>query len=350
MKKLSIAMILIWLPLFVFASGQGENVDGPLRVGTQPNNLGATTFYAYEQGWFEEEGLEVELSLFPTGAPINEALAAQKLDVAVNGLASVYAIAAGDATWLGEMDITEGGMAVYVRPDSPILDHKGEIEDLPDMYGSAETVKGLDIIAPLGTAQHFNALTWAQRFGLTANDINILSMEWGPGAQAFLAGEADAIALPPPFSYQVLEAGMVEAGSLNDTSGIDLNNGVVARNAILEARPDDVQKFMNVLYRAQDVFAENDDIVYEFSMRFYDENGRTYTEEQMRQEMKERDFLGRDYFSDPDYRFGSIIVGMGEFYVETGKIEEENKANLRDGLDPSFLENVYDIDLNVFGQ
>ena len=35
---------------------------------------------------------------------------------------------------------------------------QGEIEEYPEMYGSAETLKGKSFIASLGTASQFNVL------------------------------------------------------------------------------------------------------------------------------------------------------------------------------------------------
>jgi NitT/TauT family transport system substrate-binding protein len=86
--------------------------------------MGTPLDYAMKKGWIEEAGLKIERILFPTGAPINEALAAEQIDFSLNGLATVYAVAAGDVTWIGEIN-TASGLAVYVRPDSPVVKEKG---------------------------------------------------------------------------------------------------------------------------------------------------------------------------------------------------------------------------------
>jgi ABC-type nitrate/sulfonate/bicarbonate transport system substrate-binding protein len=45
-----------------------------------------------------------------------------------------------------------------------------------------------------------------EKFGLTASDYKMLSMDHGPAAQAFLSGEGDAIASSPltPISWKKL--------------------------------------------------------------------------------------------------------------------------------------------------
>ena len=63
-----------------------------LNVGVQSNIISIPTVYAEEKGYFDELGLDVNLIMFPNGSPENEGLAAEQLDVASNGLASVYSM------------------------------------------------------------------------------------------------------------------------------------------------------------------------------------------------------------------------------------------------------------------
>ena len=115
-----------------------------LRVGTMPVTLGVPVQYAYDQGYFEDAGLDVEIVLFATGAPVNEAMAAGEIDVAVSGMASVYALATGMYTYIGDGSITLDGEAIYARPDSDIAKAEGV---LPGTKGSADTVKGKSILS-----------------------------------------------------------------------------------------------------------------------------------------------------------------------------------------------------------
>ena len=78
-------------------SASGGSGDGTftasgktLNVGVQSNIISIPTVYAEEKGYFDDLGLDVNLIMFPNGSPENEGLAAEQLDVASNGLASVY--------------------------------------------------------------------------------------------------------------------------------------------------------------------------------------------------------------------------------------------------------------------
>lgn len=329
------------------ADGSGSGKTVKIRVGTQPTTMGTPLDYAMKKGWFEGSGIEVERILFPTGAPINEALAAKQLDIALNGLATVYAVAAGDVTWIGEIN-TASGLNVYVRPDNPILEHKGEISGLDNVYGSVDTLKGLTILGPLGTSAQFNAITWMEQFGLTANDYQMLSMDHGPACQAFLAGEGDAIASSAPYTYTLQEKGMIPVASLEDVSGITLADGVCVRNDYLTENRDVVKTFMEIIYRAQEELGNDDKVAYDACFTYYNENGREYDETSMNQEIAERDFINKEIMSDPDYRFGAVIIGMGNFYIKDGKIDPADQENIEKGLDPSILEEIYGITIPVY--
>lgn len=330
-------------------SSSDSNNNVVIRVGTQPTTVGTPLDYAMQKGWFDEAGIKIERVLFPTGAPINEAIAAEQLDIALNGLATVYAVAAGDVTWIGEIN-SASGLNVYVRPDNPILEHKGEIKELENVYGSSDTVKGIEILGPLGTAAQFNAITWTGHFGVSANDYKMLSMDYGPATQAFLAGEGDAIASSPPYTYQLAEAGMVPVAAMEEVSGITLMDGICVRNKYLESNRDDVKKFMGIIYKAQEELGNDDTLVFDTCLKYYNDNGREYDDAKMNNEIKERDFVDEEIMSDPDYRFGSVIVGMGDFYVKDGKIDPADAPNIKKGLDPTILEEIYGFDIKVYGE
>ena len=96
-----------------------------LRVGTMALTMGVPVLYAEEKGYFEEAGLNVSIELFATGAPINEAIAAEQIDIAVSGFASVYSLANADCTWLADVNTT-GGMGLFARADSAIAQNTAE--------------------------------------------------------------------------------------------------------------------------------------------------------------------------------------------------------------------------------
>ncbi len=353
-KRVALSLLLIvalaLTSAHLFAGGASET-SGPvkIRVGTMPNHIGVPIQYAAEKGLYKEAGLDVEVILFPTGAPINEALSAGKIDLAGSGMASVFALASGDTYWLGDYVKTVAGLGVYVRPDSPVLKEKGKFPGNPNVYGSKETVKGMVILGALGTSDQFEAVAWAQGFGLTGNDFQMLNMDRGPAVQAFKMGEGDAIACGgPPYNYELEAAGFVLAAGLTEVSGMDIADGMLGRKKFIDANTEEVEKFVEITYSVIDELFDSDEMLADYAMGFYNKNGKNYTTEMMKGEIKDKDYIGRKTISSPEYRFGSTMVGMGGFYVTDGKIEPELEKNIFASLRPDFLEKIYGIKITNF--
>lgn len=114
-KKMIALLLSLTLMLGLAACGatgqKDDDTRDVLKVGTMALTMGVPVLYAQEQGYFEEAGLNVSIELFATGAPINEAIAAKQIDVAVSGFASVYSLANANCTWLADVNTT-GGIAV----------------------------------------------------------------------------------------------------------------------------------------------------------------------------------------------------------------------------------------------
>ncbi len=353
-RKLFVSFVLIialsLISMSLFAQGKSE-VAAPvkIRVGTMPNHIGVPIQYALDNGLYQKAGLDVELILFPTGAPINEALSAEKIDLAGSGMASVFALASGDTYWLGDYVKTVAGLGVYVRPDSPVLQAKGNVAGKPNVYGSKETVKGLVILGALGTSDQFEAVAWAQSLGLTGNDIQMLNMDRGPAVQAFKTGQGDAIACGgPPYNYELEAAGFIQAAGLTDVSGMNIADGMLGRKKFIDAHTEEVKKFVEITYSVIDQLFASDQMVADFAMAFYNKNGKNYTKEMMAGEIKDKDYIGKTTISQPDYLFGSTMVGMGGFYVTDGKIEPELKDNIFKSLRPDFLESIYGVKITKY--
>ena len=164
-----------------------------LNVGTMALTCGIPVLYAEEQGYFKDAGLNVNIEIFATGAPINEAIAANQIDVAVSGFASVYSLANADCSWVADVNTT-GGMGLYARSDF------AQCAEENGLIGSADTLKGIQILEPLGTAVQYMTESYAEKYGLTPNDINQVNMEYASAYQAFTTGEGDAMAANPPYS------------------------------------------------------------------------------------------------------------------------------------------------------
>ena len=107
----------------------GELSGEVVRVGMMPSAVGAPVQYAIENGYFEEEGIEVETLIFPNGGAINEAVAAGEMDVCCSGAATVFALANGSNVLLGDVEMS-GGMGIWAREGDEIFNTRRCTEPL----------------------------------------------------------------------------------------------------------------------------------------------------------------------------------------------------------------------------
>ena len=85
-------------------------------IGTLANWVGLPAWYAYAEGYYEEVGLDVEIVNFGSqGTLVNEAMAADECDIAVSGMASVYALSTGMYTYIGD-----GCLTISANPSMPV--------------------------------------------------------------------------------------------------------------------------------------------------------------------------------------------------------------------------------------
>jgi sulfonate transport system substrate-binding protein len=204
---------------------------------------------AKEKGWFEEEfekvGAKVQWTVFQSGPPHFEALAADRLDFGVVGNSPVVAGQAAGISFKEIAVASDGlkGNAILVAKDSPIQ----KLEDL----------KGKKVAVAKGSSG-FNLLYRAiDKAGLKPEDVKIIQLQPDEAQPAFESGAVDAWAIWEPFvSVQTLkkEARVLANGqSLNVYSP----NFIITRTKFSEKHPELVVHFLKVYEKARLFEKEN---------------------------------------------------------------------------------------------
>lgn len=316
----------------------GEKLSGQkLIVGTMANCLGLPVRQAQVAGYFKEVGLDVEILIFATGAPINEAMSAGKLDMAVSGMATVHALATGRFTYIGDGMITTGGETIYARPDSVYAKTPGP---KPNLFGDAKTVKGAKILGPVATAAHFNAIKYVEALGLTAEDFDMVGMDYAGAQQAFITGQGDLVASSPPFSNQLDSQGYFPVSDLYGSLGITLVDANYAQNSVLKDRRADLVAFLECYYRASDDLNKDPDLRRKVGREWYAEEGRTVSDKEMEDEIRQKTYNTLDTLLTPGHGFGECMLTIGEFFTEQGMIRERNLPNIEKSMDPSLVQDL----------
>jgi NitT/TauT family transport system substrate-binding protein len=158
-------------------------VPGPLQV-------------AVERGYFEAEGLDVEIEILASGSDLLPLLASGQLDVGLSspGAALFNAIASGVDLRLvadgARYRPGYGSGAVVVRSD---LYESGEISEVADLEG-----RPFGVTAP-GVSTYMMAVRLLEDAGLSEDDVSLETMAYPDMLPALASGQIDAANLTEPF-------------------------------------------------------------------------------------------------------------------------------------------------------
>ena len=308
-----------------------------LRVAMMPFITSLPARYIQVNKLDEKNGFKMETTMYATGAPMNEALAADLWDVGAMGGAAVTGVANYDMTIIGEVLESQDGLGVFVKPESKIATVKGYNPSYPNVYGDPDTVKGAKILLPIGTAQHFTTLKWLEKIGVKAEDVNIVNMETAQAYQALKADQADAVALNIPTFFDAKNDGMVQVGNLADmgTKYIDM---VTANKKSLETKSDIIQKYINLLAEADAALNADTDMATKLMMDYLKEAGAETTEESVRGDLGRVKFIEASEWKNRE--LGSFAKELGEFYIGLGQLDASLMDKFNTNIIKTYVENI----------
>ncbi|WP_430647157.1 aliphatic sulfonate ABC transporter substrate-binding protein [Agromyces sp. GXS1127] len=222
------------------AVAEGDSLEG------QSLNIDFATYNPLsliikEQGWLEDEGLEVTWVQSAGSNKANEALRAGAIDVgSTAGSAALLARANGSP--IKTIDI-------YSQPEwSAIVAGPGsEVDEVADLEGKT-------VAATKGTDPYFFLLQTLEAEGLTPEDITVENLQHADGWAALQNGAVDAWAGLDP-----IMAGAEEAGATLVYRNVDFNSyGFLnATESFLEEKPALAQLVVDAYERARAWAAEN---------------------------------------------------------------------------------------------
>lgn len=331
--------LLVCLAFVVVGLGCGSKeapkADGAsINVAHQPYYHGLPTYMGIKKGWDKEAGLKITTQIYASGPPMNEALASDKWEVGVYGSvpAMLAALRYGASIIAISNDESETN-DLWVRPDSPILKVKGKNPKYPEIYGSAETVKGKTIMLTTASTGHYAVIATLRALGIDEKDVKIVHMEQSQAMAAFEAGQGDIVQLWAPFDYIAEGKGWKKMSS-GKKAGVMVPGLAVASKKAME-NPEKVAKWLALYMRGIQEMKTNPEGSLKFLGDYYKENGQTLDEKSLKQEFALRPLYTTAeqlaLFSKKDGGASKIeqdMSAIADFFVQQGRIKPEEKEKL----------------------
>jgi NitT/TauT family transport system substrate-binding protein len=217
-----------------------------VRVATLPIDVASQALYAKDEGFFQAEGLDVQISLFPNGGAIAAGVAGGSIDLGASNLVNLAAAFENHVPYVlvapgGAYSDTQPTAKILVAPDSPIKTAK-------DLAGKTVAVNLLNSIDSVGV------LAWIDKNGGDAKSVKLIEMPYPTIAAAVAKGSVDGGSIDEPF--------LSDAISTNHLHPIGFPLDAVAKKFVegaffctreyATAHPDVIKKFADAMAKAAD--------------------------------------------------------------------------------------------------
>lgn len=251
MSKLkSVLLMALMAALTLAGSGCRAQVDaasqkptGHLKIGTNEWPGFGILQIAEVKGFFQQEGVNVELIPFDTPTHTTQAFAEKRLDGFVSTISDAVAQAAAgipvQVIWLVDQSI--GGDVLVAKQAESVSD-----------------LRGKRIGVAFGTFGYVFTSVLLQQAGLKESDVTVVSLDPVEIPGALEAGIIDAGYTYDPFLQEAVQNGAVILGSSADIPGIVIDI-ISFQKGSIDANPDRVQRFVRAISAAQAWWAENPD-------------------------------------------------------------------------------------------
>lgn len=215
-----------------------------LKLATSQVYLGsAMVQLARERGYFEAEGLELQIEDFPTGKAALQSVVEGRADLATaTDLPIVFAILHGEpVSIVGTLATSDSGHGVVARKDRGIV--------------APADLKGRRIGLTSGTSAHFWCDAFLLRQHVVLADVHVQPLPTEKLAAALVSGEVDAVCTWQPYLGKAQEA-VGDKGVLLTMEGVyDSPWHIAGTTALLAQRPEAVRRLLRALLRAERAYA-----------------------------------------------------------------------------------------------
>jgi len=303
--------------ILIGAAGAASAANTKVAIGISGWTGFAPLTLAKEAGIFKKNGLDVTLKKIPQ-ASRHLAIASGDIQCAATTVETwVVWNANGIATkQIFQMDKSYGADGMVVRND---------IQSIKDLKG-----KTVAASAP-GTSPYFVLAWMLKKNGLSVKDVQVVNLEPGPAAQAFVAGQNDAAMSYEPYLSTVRakpEAGKIIATTLDYPVVMDT---VGCTPKFLEENPKAAKALADSYFEALDMIKADEKKAFEIMGADVKQTGEQFAKSAQYLRWQDRE-ANKAFFSGELQKFSEEAADL---LLEVGIIKA--KPDISTIIDPSFI-------------
>ena len=255
-KKIITSISVIGLFILVCAAIFNFNKNNSNLTKIRVAEVAHSIFYAPQyaainEGFFEEEGLEIDLTLTPGADKVTAAVLSGDVDIGFSGSeATIYVYNGGEKDYLKTF-------AQLTQKDGTFLVSRKKIENF-----TLDDLRGKTVIGGRAGGMPEMTFEWALReAGINPKkDLTIdTSIAFAAMGGAFIGGTGDFVTLFEPTALEVEKQGYgYVVASIGELGGIVPYTSYSARISYLEKNPEIIEKFTKAVQKGLDFVHNND--------------------------------------------------------------------------------------------
>lgn len=251
-KKITLFCLLILALILIFLLFPKNNKDkNKIRVAEVTHSIFYTPQYvAIHKGFFEEEGLDIELILTPGADKVTAAVLSKDVEIGFCGPeATIYVYQSGEKDYLKTF-------AQLTKKDGSFLVSRNKIDNF-----KVEDLIGKTILGGRKGGMPEMTFEWAlKENGLDLSKLNIdTSVAFAAMQGAFIGGTGDFVTLFEPNATDVEKQGYgYVVASVGELGGSAPYTAYNARKSFIENNPEIIKSFIKAINKALNFVKNND--------------------------------------------------------------------------------------------
>lgn len=242
-RKIASAIIALVISSLLLMGCSQEDDPATLRLALLPILDALPMYVADQQGYFEEENLNVEFIPVTSAAERDQIIQAGRADGMINEILS---------TLFYNGEETRIVIVRYARVATPDNPQFRILASAESGINSLEALIGQDIGISEGTIIEYSTDRLLEAEGLAPADISTIAVPRIPDRLALLnSGELPAANLPDPLASLAMQNGAIVV--VDDSSHPEYGHSVISfRKEIVDQNPDAIRRFLTAIEKAVD--------------------------------------------------------------------------------------------------
>ena len=224
--------------------GRAVASEASVRVAALTIDASAACYYAQEQGFFRNVGIDAQIQAIASGGAIVAAVASNAVDF---GFANFVSVVAAFARNIPVTIVAPGSVDVETMPTNAlIVSPSSTIRTASDFNGKTMATSTLRNIV------QFAAQLWVDKHGGDSSTIHFVEMPFSAMTDALIAGRIDAAIVAEPFMTDVKGKTRLIAYPMSAIGPRVQLGGWIANTSWARGNPEIVASFSNAIVKANE--------------------------------------------------------------------------------------------------